>query len=85
MDRRGIIMVDRLKQWFHNHTDGRQKCTVCDRRIPKYIKRISFSYTNSHGSCSSKRICEKCLSEFAELIDHANVDKWRMELFKDVI
>jgi len=78
-------MEERLKRWFHDHTDGRQKCTVCGRCIPKYIKRIGFSYRNSYGNSGSIRICEKCLSEFAEIIDYDNVDKWKMELFKEIL
>ena len=75
----------RIKRWFHDHTDGRQKCSICDRCIPKYIKRVSFSYRSSYGSCGSIRICEKCILELSEEISHANVDKWRMDIFKEEI
>lgn len=50
---------------FHLHTNGRQKCTICSKCIPKDVQRISFPYIDT-GYTKYIRICAVCIKDLAK-------------------
>jgi hypothetical protein len=69
---------------FKEYHNNKQKCSLCNRRIPKYIKRVSISYKSEWG-WQEKRVCEHCINEFAKHINQKSLVKWNRELVAKVL
>ena len=61
---------------LYTATDGREKCSYCERRIPQDVERIGFYYRNAYGRPQSKRVCARCILLLASKINKKPVRDW---------
>ena len=66
------------------HTDGRQKCTLCERSIPKDVERVSFGYSTQYGS-SNIRLCGLCILRLAKELDKKPIEEWAKKIVGEEI
>lgn len=61
-------MNDDIEERLETHDNSRQKCSICDKCIPKDVLRVSFGYRNSYGGSAAKRICQNCILRLGQKI-----------------
>jgi len=69
-------MSRNIKKYLEKHNNSRQICSICGRSIPKYIQRVSLSYSSKFG-CSYKRICSLCILELSKELDLKSIEEWK--------
>ena len=60
--------------------NGKQKCSLCDRTIPKEVERVSFYYSGAYGRSSYHRICGYCISQLYNVLDKKPIRDWKLKL-----
>ena len=67
------------KSCLKTHTNNREECSLCKRKIPKDVERVSFLY-RSRYSYSHKRICGLCILKLSTLLDLKSVNEWKEKI-----
>lgn len=70
------------EEMFQYGDNNRQKCSLCGKRIPRYIKRISIYYRSRYG-WNYKRICAKCICELSDMVDRETVESWKEKILAE--
>jgi len=81
-------MKSDIKNILYKHRNGMEQCSICGKKIPKDILRMSFSYEGYYPGLRYVRICGLCLIKLAKRVQDENaeeIQKWMEKLVVDEI
>lgn len=80
-----MTLFDDIKDRFREGVSNRAFCSLCERPIPKEMRRIEWNVASRYPSGSTIRICEECIILASLLCDKKKIKEVRNNAILEAI